>query len=346
MNRRKRKIRTLDSPPYILDTGIHDRFDQRRTVFGRVSMDSSASFFRRNMYENVDKIVARGEKGYSRMEFARTMGAWTVYDYFHGAFSRERLEAPNSVFSRPVLDRYPVDDREKMTREVKETARRFGASSTGICELNQKWIYSTDLNDRPVAIPEGCSYVIVMAIAMDGQSIANSPGFPACTATGVGYSHMAFSIACMAEFIRFLGYRAIPSGNDTALSIPLAVDAGLGELGRNGLLITPEYGPCVRICKVFTDLPVLPDRPIEFGVNEFCMHCDRCADACEADAIPREIEPSFDIVCPSNNRGILRWAIHHDRCFEFWVENGGDCSNCIAACPYMRDGVCTGETAN
>ena len=74
-----------------------------------------------------------------------------------------------------------------------------------------------------------------------------------------------FSI--LAEFIRILGYKAIPMGNDTSLSIPLAIDAGLGELGRHGLLITPEYGPCVRLCKVFTDLPLEPDKPIQFGVT-------------------------------------------------------------------------------
>ena len=64
-------------------------------------------------------------------------------------------------------------------------------------------------------------------------------------------------------------------GNDTALSIPLAIDAGLGELGRNGLLITPEYGACVRLCKVFTDLPLEADRPVEFGLAEICQRCRR-----------------------------------------------------------------------
>ena len=94
---------------------------------------------------------------------------------------------------------------------------------------------------------------------MDAQAIVSSPAFRAGVATGVGYSRMAYAISCLAEFIRHLGYAAIPMGNDTALSIPLAVDSGLGELGRNGLLVTPQYGPCVRICKVFTDLPLATD---------------------------------------------------------------------------------------
>jgi epoxyqueuosine reductase len=145
---------------------------------------------------------------------------------------------------------------------------------------------------------------------------------------------MAFAIACVAQFLRNLRYGAVPTGNDTALSIPLAVDAGLGQLGRNGLLITPEYGPCVRLCKLFTDLPLEPDAPIDFGLTETCRDCSRCADACEGEAISAAREPSFAVACPSNNAGILRWAVNADRCYDFWVRNTAACSNCIAACPF------------
>ncbi len=127
-------------------------------------------------------------------------------------------------------------------------------------------------------------------------------------------------------------------GNDTALSIPLAIDAGLGQLGRNGLLITPEYGACVRLCKVFTDMPLVPDRPLDFGLTEFCRTCDKCSQACEAGAISTDPEPSFDVACPSNNSGIKRWAVNADRCYEFWAENTAACSNCIAACPFSKIG--------
>ena len=174
---------------------------------------------------------------------------------------------------------------------------------------------------------------------MDGGEIQTSPSFTACAATGLAYSQMALLVACVAEFIRNLGYKAIPMGNDTALSIPMAIDAGLGELGRNGLLITPEYGPCVRICKVFTDMPLECDKPIEFGVTDFCKKCKKCAEACEAEAIQITEKPSFNIACLSNNPGILRWTVNHDKCYKFWIENGGECSNCIVACPFFTSKV-------
>jgi len=175
-----------------------------------------------------------------------------------------------------------------------------------------------------------------MTVKMDGSAIKTSPAFTACAAMGLAYSKMAFIVACMAEFIRNLGYTAIPIGNDKALSIPLAIDAGLGQLGRNGLLITPEYGPCVRICKVFTDLPLNVDKAIDFGVTEFCKTCNKCAESCGAEAIQKGKEPSFKIQCPSNNKGILRWAVNHDKCYNFWIKNGGECSNCIASCPFFN----------
>ena len=327
-------IRELDSPPYTVDPQVLGRFDQRQTVFQRRFWDKEADFYGKNLYENVGNVVAQGRPGYSRIEFARSLAAWTVCDHFQGAYSWKVLGHANLIVSQ--FGKHTVTDRAVMSEQIKETARMYGADLVGICELDHRWVYSHDGSGNPVEIPPECKYAIAMAIRMDTTAIQTSPAFSAATAVGVGYSRMAFSIACLAEFIRNLGYQAIPMGNDTALSIPLAIDAGLGELGRNGLLITPAYGPCVRLCKVFTDLPLEPDKPIEFGVADFCRRCRQCAGACEVGAIQSEPEPSFDVACPSNSQGILRWAVNHGKCYSFWVDNGGDCSTCIAACPFTH----------
>ena len=127
----------------------------------------------------------------------------------------------------------------------------------------------------------------------------------------------------------------MPCGNDTALSVALAVDAGLGELGRFGLLITKEYGPRVRLCKVFTDLPLAPDPPADLGVRGFCEECKKCAQACPSRAIPeggRTAEP----LNVSNNGGLEKWMVDAERCFGFWAANGVDCTNCRAVCPWNK----------
>ncbi len=168
---------------------------------------------------------------------------------------------------------------------------------------------------------------------MDWQRINESPGAEASAATALAYSQMAELSASLAKYIRALGYPAIPCGNDTVQSIPLAIDAGLGELGRNGLLLTPEYGPRQRICKVFTDLPLAPDQPIDFGIQSFCETCHICANVCPVNAIRHE-ERTTEPTSISNREGILRWPVDVAQCYLFWQENGHDCSNCVAACPW------------
>jgi epoxyqueuosine reductase QueG len=150
---------------------------------------------------------------------------------------------------------------------------------------------------------------------------------------------MAFIISCLGEFIRNLGYKAIQCGNDTALSIPLAIDAGLGALGRNGLLLTPEFGSRVRICKVFTNLPLDSDKiNVEFinNVNNYCKKCSKCADACHTQAIMKEKDPTFKSTSISNNAGVKKYYVDVEKCFEFWVENSSDCGLCISVCPFSK----------
>jgi hypothetical protein len=326
----------IDTQPYVIDKKILKRFNQRQTIFGRKLYDAKSDFYKKGMYDNLANIISKKKEGYSHLDYARMIGSWTVYDYFHGAFKWRKLTDANSVMEKPVLKKFPIKDSVEMSEKIKETARYYGAYTAGITLLNDYWIYSKDRENNSIEIPKEFKFAIVMTVKMDGAAIKTSPAFTASKATGLAYSQMAFLVSCMAEFIRNLGYKAIPMGNDTALSIPLAIDAGCGELGRNGLLITPKYGPCVRICKVFTDLPLETDKPITFGVTNFCKNCSKCAVACEADAIQTVVEPSFKIASLSNNKGILRWAVNQEKCYRFWIENGGECSNCIAACPFFN----------
>ncbi|MBW2209158.1 MAG: reductive dehalogenase [Deltaproteobacteria bacterium] len=187
----------------------------------------------------------------------------------------------------------------------------------------------------PNELPDEYKYAIALAFEMDYKAIGCSPTSPASAATGLGYSKMAFVAGLTAHYIRGLGYRAIACRNDTACSIPIAIDAGLGELGRNGLLITPQYGPRVRLAKIFTDLPLVPDSPIEFGVWDFCMICGKCAQKCPSQSLMHG-EPSAKAHNISNREGVRAWHINAETCLPFWAANGTDCSNCIRACPFNK----------
>ena len=123
--------------------------------------------------------------------------------------------------------------------------------------MKQDIVFSDDV-DAPVIteeakiIPRTMNRIIVMAFEMDEGGmdvggVSHQVSQIGDASTMNGYSRMAFTSACLAQFIRRLGYNAVPMGNDHSLSVPMAVDAGLGELGRNGILITPKYGAACTV---------------------------------------------------------------------------------------------------
>jgi reductive dehalogenase len=267
--------------------------------------------------------------------FGNIMGNEGLYEWFPDQSKiaqRDRM---------PPGEKWAVADPEEMTHVIKRAALYMGASLVGICRVNPRWIYShrfhpmtlehTPMDDLSEAFP----YAIVMAHEMDYTLMRTAPSYGEFAATGRGYSMMAYVAASLAHFIRDLGYQAVPSGNDTALSIPMAVDAGLGELGRHGILITKKYGPRVRISKVLTDLPLIPDKPVEFGVREMCEVCRKCATSCPGQAITFD-DPTFEGPTISNNHGIYKWYIDPEKCFRFWVRNKGDCAVCIRVCVFNK----------
>lgn len=235
----------------------------------------------------------------------------------------------------PVASRAAGADAAALTVRVKDAAALYGADLVGIARLRLEWIYADDDQESPVELPDGLDRVVVLAVSMDYERVKTSPSAVAAAATGNGYSRMAFTAHCLAAYLRESGWRALACGNDTGLSVPMAVEAGLGEVGRNGILITPRYGPRVRLCKVFTDAPLIPDPPTSFGVTEFCEVCMKCADTCPSNSITRG--PRTDRgPTPSNHPGAHRWFVNPETCLAFWHRNGISCSNCIRSCPFNK----------
>jgi len=326
------RVERLNRPAYVVDPETLARYPESRNVFGRRATDSAASFFGRSQYTVALARARAEEPGYGQVDAAMAAASWTAAEHFHGAYGLAPLGEAGQMLKD--MGRHTVTDRAEMSAQVKTAARLYGAGKTGICTLDRRWVYAENRRGQPIIIPDELTHAVVMAIPMDVPAISETPTYAAAAATGAGYSRMALAASSLAQFIRRLGYRAQAMGNDTALSIPLAVDAGLGEMGRNGLLITPEHGSCVRLCKVFTDLPLLPDGPITMGIEAVCRTCRRCAEACEVGAISKAPEPSFEVACISTRRGVRKWAVNSDLCYSFWLDNGTNCSTCIAVCPF------------
>ncbi len=322
---------------YKIDEKIYKRFDERNQMFTRYLWDKTLKTYKNDFAGGLLKDLEEEREGYTQLDYAFLKASWTVYNRFSFAFSWEGdTSIREDWYGYKIREKkYEVKDIGEFTKRVKKVARFYGAQLVGIADVDEKWLY------KDIKLPEGIDKAIVMIVEMDPHGIATTPALPASAATGLGYSKMAFLISLMGEFIRNLGYRAVQAGNDTALSIPLAIDAGLGALGRNGLLVTPEYGSRIRICKVFTDLPLLADGPNHKFITYlkgFCKNCLKCANACENEAISFKVEPTFKGETFSNNPGVEKYYINPEKCFEFWAENNSDCSTCITACPFSRIG--------
>jgi epoxyqueuosine reductase len=341
--------RQVDKPTYAqYMTDRVARFDQKNNVFSRAVWDEAYQ-------ASLSTLTPRKRReSAAEMQGGRAQVAGGIYvDQVAGSLTPGyggyfgHLQGVHGLYDwdDPVdPERLAVDDAVAMTARVKAVARLCGADLVGVTEIDPLWVYSHYFDGATGKYGElelPYKYAVVMAIGMDFASIRQSPGFAASAATALAYSQMAEVSSSLARYIRGLGWEAVPSGNDTTQSIPLAIDAGLGELGRLGLLLTPEFGARQRICKVYTNLPLAPDKPIDFGMQRFCETCQACAHACPVQAIPRG-QRSYELTSISNRPGILRWHVDVAKCFQFWVMNGGslqglsDCSNCIAACPWSQ----------
>lgn len=347
--------------PYQFDANVLKPMSEKFTTFSRNvwAPDRRKALAEAENVTYTNLIAGKGiVPNQTRLDYALMSAAWT---YARSGGVTYRWDGPSGMVRGEGLgDQGPWDPADlDMTWEdaslaVKHAALFFGASQAGIADLNPLWLYSDSFSpnreDRersiPVLsqgdrygktedawyIPKSMNKVIALAFEEYYYGIANSPGRLASAAVGDGYSRMAVTSSTLAEFIRGLGYRALPAGNGVGLSIPIAIDAGLGEHGRLGLLITPKYGPRVRLAKVITDMPLLPDSPISFGAAEFCEACMLCADECPSSSIP-QTPRTWEGPSPANNPGVYKWYITPEPCYDF---NGFSCSNCKRVCPFTK----------
>ena len=227
---------------------------------------------------------------------------------------------------------------EEATERVKGYTRNIGADLVGIAEINPLWIYShrgeifnENWEDWGTEIRLDHKYAVVFAEEMSFDMIGPAPHTPTIIESMKDYAKGAYISTQIAAMIANLGYSA--SANHLrhyeAILPPLAVDAGLGELGRLGYLMTKEFGPRIRLGAVTTDLDLIPDQPVDIGVVDFCKFCKKCAVCCPSKSIPLDEGPT-------EVNGTLRWKLNDETCFDYWGKVGTDCNVCMKVCPWSH----------
>ncbi|MDP8227858.1 MAG: reductive dehalogenase [Candidatus Electryoneaceae bacterium] len=313
---------------------IHPQFDERDTIFAREDLVAGTpeyeEMYRRHPdMQGIDDYI-RSLPGFgSRIPYCD----WAMLES-NGSIL-QHLGNPDFVDGHPADKKVKIS-RERATEKIKNFARWLGADLVGISEVKQDYVYShrgrIQYSEEPWGEPIRLDhkYAISMGFHENIEMVRTGPHHGEVLESLIVYQRTAVASVILANYIRLMGYpaRAHHFTNYQIQSVPLAVEAGLGELGRCGFLLTKEYGNSIRLSTVTTDIPLVTDSPVDIGVQDFCTMCKICAEACPSKAIP--LGDKIEI------RGVMKWKLATLKCIEYWNKIGTDCGICIGCCPWSQ----------
>ncbi|MBC8449915.1 MAG: reductive dehalogenase [Chloroflexi bacterium] len=345
----------VNRPTYEI-VGPLSRFDERDSVFARErlrpgSPQERAYHALRPELTEIDRRLARFIEQVDEPEGDADQLNSALY---RGSFGPVAALALPDIVDGPVAERRLQVAPDVAARRLKAMARHLGADEVRIGPLNPAWVYShrgtppffdhyrpnpphfdglpAGYNGLrwgdPIELPH--TTAISMAFAQD-RALLRSSGTPFSDfEVGRVYAHSALVATQLAAYIRALGWsaRAHHMRHYDVLVVPVAVDSGLGELGRCGYLINKRLGANLRLVCVTTDMPLALDRPVDLGVQDFCRKCLKCATTCPVRAIPQG-EP---VVV----RGVRKWKLDEVKCLLYWGHLGAACAICQTICPWSK----------
>ena len=225
------------------------------------------------------------------------------------------------------------NDAAENTRALKSLSYFLGAELTGVCEIPDYAWYSHVDNGKPVERKH--KYAVVMLIDQEYETMEGASGddFISGAQSMRAYMRGALVAGVMGEHVRSLGYaaRSQTNADSEVLHIPLILLAGLGELSRIGeLVLNPFVGPRFKSVVLTTDMPLVADKPIDFGLQYFCQNCVKCARECPCDAISWGDKVMFN--------GYEMWKLDSERCARYRLTNqrGLACGRCMKTCPLNK----------
>ena len=238
----------------------------------------------------------------------------------------------------------PGDDAMAMTRHLKQVAGIMGADAVGIAPTLADYIYSggarrteeeqrieATTGETPEEIARRYPYAVCTMVAWDYHMNRAHRSPIGDTAYHFGGQKAQLLQHALAGYIRELGYEVRLGAANT---MPMMLLAGLGELGRNGLVITEKFGPRAHPHVILTDMPLVPDRPIDIGVSDFCAICRKCAVSCPTNSISHEGKKVIN--------GVEKYAINWKTCYSLrphMLSYWHNCMTCVASCPYTKPNV-------
>lgn len=314
------------------------KYDERETLFSRVGLEKGSKEYTEFYHINKDRKFEDDKQ--RNVSFRENL---KKSEYFKNLFFP--LTKDNKLFIKTIFDMAeskPVSNKRvsidpSFSANLKEITKYYGATTVGIVKLSDYSFYShhggvskaLNMDTYNKKILPKYKTAIVYTFLMDKQQINRGPQFEELLATEEAYLKVATIGSRLTMYLKELGYKTMFNNSEFYLSplVPLAYDAGLGEIGMCNHIVTKEYGNNVRLGAVFTTLEVNYDKPELFGLQEFCKRCALCLSNCPSKAITH---------LPRDVNGRQFYKFYDNRCFDMWIKSGTDCGTCISTCPFTQ----------
>ena len=336
--------REVDDPTYEV-VGPVERVDERDHIHARMAMRPGSDRYEKYYSKNPDKkavdddIRRRGRKSAQEIYDVDPINEGIAEAGFYGAMALSRPQMAHLFIKHEAIrisPRMPDNpepkrievDPVRMARKIKALGMYMGASKVRITKLNPNWIDSHNAGGKPPDVNH--KYLICMAVLQDPAMIDTQAGKAASLEVGFKYSYASFVSFIIANYIQHLGWpaRPLPTFNAPLLIVPAYIDAGIGEQGRCGHVVAKEFGNNFRPATIATDMPLAVDKPVDFGLQDFCNKCKICADQCPSGAIPKGDKVEV--------RGVRIWQPNQEKCLSYWSTIGKTCGICQSVCPFSH----------
>jgi epoxyqueuosine reductase len=213
---------------------------------------------------------------------------------------------------------------EALTAAMKAEAARLGFSAVGVAAYDPKYTFAEYAGKHPG------DRVIVCVLEQAYRTTQLLPSTASEQTALSTYAELMDRITGLTTWLHTQGYQA--KGDDQegeSIFIHYAVAAGLGQLGLNGQLLTPQAGSRCRISVIYTDAPITVDTPRDYGIEGICDRCQSCVRRCPVGAIPGQRK---------EHRGVTKVKLNTKRCFPIVAQAAG-CAICMKVCPVQAYGL-------
>jgi reductive dehalogenase len=300
--------------PTTMSTDDIQRIDMRNTAYG---------------------LAARGEYG---AVVQRGVQKSLPGKYPLSAAQKDVIDHIALMTSNPVAaQKAPIpQDPESLSHHMKSVGYFLKADVMGICKVPASAHYSHDKQGNPIDVRFENAIIIVMRKELNAIRVSNGHDWMGDPISFQAYQHLGMVAETIANYVRRLGWDASaqygPSfvNRYTVLLPPLLLAAGIGEVSRAGIILNPFLGLAFKAAVVLTDMPLVPDLPIDFRLQKFCQNCKICAEACPSKAIPIGDKVMYN--------GYETWKLNTQRCasFNFTNKKGTMCNACVKSCPWSN----------